>query len=711
MIVQEKLSLEVGGSSASSPSTPVFKCASAPPTPLHPFSGGKRKSIETTPKINNNNNNNNSGSVKKILNQTKTPVTPQPIKANRMADDPKFAKLKRKRVSDAPLRRLCNSGTNTPRCVSPNDKVSPEEIKRREAKLIHALSLTLPKHLHGKSNKVPKGNVDKAKRNLVSKPENLTPTATSSIASQKKEQSPEPVCSRTLIVKRCRTSGDKGDQGHPIDPRLNYVKVQQGAPPPPPIPDFCNDTIKPIPGIDMTIEHTSSPSSSLVTNEPVLFPDQVPLSRNVTPKCSPTASKTTPGSDPVVKPVTVSHVDATSNAKSKLEQSEASDCQMQIDESTRKDRQTKNGILQTSATSNHTPEEKKIKTINNISNDKPIEAKQELVEIKVITRIDERDRIHEKMVRPTKNYRKNGMSVNHQNGFSEKRRDSSSSESTDLYIDSDSDSGYKRKRKRYRSRSRKSPVRSRRSYSRDRSRTPSRSRSRSPLKRSRSPLSPRSRSPVFPPRKRSLSPTHSYFKKKGKKRKRLITDSDSDREKIRRKCDISDDEDEDPKEKIADLANPVPYDIEHARKVKLMHGPAAKNREMLRRNIYVGGISQNTTKGELHARFTRFGTIEKITLHFRERGDSYAFIIYDEPEDAMRAIEEGNDDPSYPRLELCFGGRRKFVGGSYVDFDGQGSYLAQKTDKVKSTKEPENDFDKLLQMALKEKKEKEPEWT
>lgn len=29
---------------------------------------------------------------------------------------------------------------------------------------------------------------------------------------------------------------------------------------------------------------------------------------------------------------------------------------------------------------------------------------------------------------------------------------------------------------------------------------------------------------------------------------------------------------------------------------------------------------------------------------------------------------EGNDDPTYPTLDLCFGGRRKFVGGSYVDF-------------------------------------------
>ena len=32
------------------------------------------------------------------------------------------------------------------------------------------------------------------------------------------------------------------------------------------------------------------------------------------------------------------------------------------------------------------------------------------------------------------------------------------------------------------------------------------------------------------------------------------------------------------------------------------------------------------------------------------------------------SILEGNDDPKYPKLELCFGGRRKFVGGSYVDF-------------------------------------------
>jgi len=28
----------------------------------------------------------------------------------------------------------------------------------------------------------------------------------------------------------------------------------------------------------------------------------------------------------------------------------------------------------------------------------------------------------------------------------------------------------------------------------------------------------------------------------------------------------------------------------------------------------------------------------------------------------------GNENPSLPKLDICFGGRRKFCGGSYVDF-------------------------------------------
>ena len=32
------------------------------------------------------------------------------------------------------------------------------------------------------------------------------------------------------------------------------------------------------------------------------------------------------------------------------------------------------------------------------------------------------------------------------------------------------------------------------------------------------------------------------------------------------------------------------------------------------------------------------------------------------------SFADGNKDPHYEPLDLCFGGRRKFVGGSYVDF-------------------------------------------
>ena len=36
-------------------------------------------------------------------------------------------------------------------------------------------------------------------------------------------------------------------------------------------------------------------------------------------------------------------------------------------------------------------------------------------------------------------------------------------------------------------------------------------------------------------------------------------------------------------------------------------------------------------------------------------------------DDAYEAVERGNDDPSYPRVDLCFGGRRKFCKQKYSD--------------------------------------------
>lgn len=39
-----------------------------------------------------------------------------------------------------------------------------------------------------------------------------------------------------------------------------------------------------------------------------------------------------------------------------------------------------------------------------------------------------------------------------------------------------------------------------------------------------------------------------------------------------------------------------------------------------RRVIYIGRISEGTTKAELRARFEKYGTIVDISVHFRERG-------------------------------------------------------------------------------------------
>ena len=43
-------------------------------------------------------------------------------------------------------------------------------------------------------------------------------------------------------------------------------------------------------------------------------------------------------------------------------------------------------------------------------------------------------------------------------------------------------------------------------------------------------------------------------------------------------------------------------------------------------------------------------------------------------DDAYEAVERGNDDPSYPRVDLCFGGRRKFCKQKYSDLGKEPKY-------------------------------------
>eukprot|EP00794_Sanderia_malayensis_P005397 gene5397-6073_t len=158
-------------------------------------------------------------------------------------------------------------------------------------------------------------------------------------------------------------------------------------------------------------------------------------------------------------------------------------------------------------------------------------------------------------------------------------------------------------------------------------------------------------------------------------------------------------------ERLTELATPVPYDIERERKIGFLCQRTTSKATLERRNVYAGGINRKVSKPDLIRRFEIFGPIEKVTLHFRDKGDSYAFIVFEDPKDAVKAVQEGNNDPNFDKLDLCFGGRRTFVGGSYVDFDANTSYLEENDIASGQTMLPvedESEFDLLLKMAKQE---------
>ena len=59
-----------------------------------------------------------------------------------------------------------------------------------------------------------------------------------------------------------------------------------------------------------------------------------------------------------------------------------------------------------------------------------------------------------------------------------------------------------------------------------------------------------------------------------------------------------------------------------------------------------------------------FKKILKFIFIFR---DNYGFVTFRNKADAFAAIEQGNDDTSYPKVDLCFGGRRTFCKEKYAD--------------------------------------------
>ncbi|XP_050481658.1 NK-tumor recognition protein-like isoform X4 [Bombus huntii] len=116
-----------------------------------------------------------------------------------------------------------------------------------------------------------------------------------------------------------------------------------------------------------------------------------------------------------------------------------------------------------------------------------------------------------------------------------------------------------------------------------------------------------------------------------------------------------------------------------------------------RRVIYVGRLDEAITKADLRRRFETFGPVVDISIHFREHGDNYGFVTFAYKNDAYEAVEHGNDDPTLPRYDLCFGGRRAFCKVKYADLDGMASSSLNSGHMLQNNED--NTFDLLLKEA------------
>ncbi|XP_035516358.1 peroxisome proliferator-activated receptor gamma coactivator-related protein 1-like isoform X2 [Morone saxatilis] len=116
-----------------------------------------------------------------------------------------------------------------------------------------------------------------------------------------------------------------------------------------------------------------------------------------------------------------------------------------------------------------------------------------------------------------------------------------------------------------------------------------------------------------------------------------------------------------------------------------------------RRVVYVGRICRSMTHSELRERFSQFGEVECVSLHFRERGDHYGFVTFYNMDDAFAAIDNGSKlrRPNELPFDLCFGGRRQFCNSDYADLDANRD---AEPSPAKSRFE-DLDFDSLLKQA------------
>ncbi|KAM4584530.1 uncharacterized protein PAE49_004052 isoform 2-T2 [Odontesthes bonariensis] len=116
-----------------------------------------------------------------------------------------------------------------------------------------------------------------------------------------------------------------------------------------------------------------------------------------------------------------------------------------------------------------------------------------------------------------------------------------------------------------------------------------------------------------------------------------------------------------------------------------------------RRVVYVGRIGRTMTHDELRERFSQFGEVECVSLHFRDRGDHFAFVTFYNTEDAFAAIDNGGKlrRPDELPFDICFGGRRQFCNSDYADLDAN----RDAESPPPRSRFEDLDFDSLLKQA------------
>lgn len=116
-----------------------------------------------------------------------------------------------------------------------------------------------------------------------------------------------------------------------------------------------------------------------------------------------------------------------------------------------------------------------------------------------------------------------------------------------------------------------------------------------------------------------------------------------------------------------------------------------------RRVVYVGRIRRTMTHDELRERFSQFGQVECVSLHFRDGSDHYGFVTFYNAEDAFAAIDNGGKLRKADELpfDLCFGGRRQFCNSDYADLDAN----KEADPSPPRSRFEDLDFDLLLKQA------------